>query len=147
MEYVEWKPANRRSRSSKGCSFSPDGQLLVAGGPFWSGLRIYDTSTTGLLKTLDWNEKTLFSIAFSPDGELIALGNDEYSFDEQQGLVRLADLSACCSKDGRLTMRARGRLGLCTFFELFPELRRFSVFEHFSPQPPVTHTVGLLHAK
>jgi len=31
-----------------------------------------------------------------------------------------------------------GRLGLCAFFELFLELRKFSVSGPFSPQPPVS---------
>jgi hypothetical protein len=37
-----------------------------------------------------------------------------------------------------------GRLGLCAFFRLFLELRRFSVSELFSPQPPVTQVVRRL---
>ena len=37
-----------------------------------------------------------------------------------------------------------GRLGLCAFFGVIPELWQFSVSEPCSPQPPVTHTVGRL---
>jgi hypothetical protein len=42
----------------------------------------------------------------------------------------------------RANKACTGRLGLCAFFGLVPELRQFPVSEPFTPQPPVTHTVG-----
>ncbi len=56
---------------------------------------------------------------------------------EAVAIVLIGDLIPVC----RRTMRAHGRLGLCAFFGLVPELWRFSVSKLFSPQPPVTRAV------
>ena len=45
-----------------------------------------------LITTLRWNPRTIFSIAFDPNGNIVAIGEDEYSFNEQLGRIRVGDV-------------------------------------------------------
>ena len=76
--------------ASRAVAFSPDGQRLAVLNSI--GIWLYDVATSRELALLTAGQSFfLSSMAFSPDGTLIALGSGEYS--KPEGLVLLYDVS------------------------------------------------------
>jgi WD40 repeat protein len=66
-------------------TFSPDGAVLASGHLSYT-VRLWDTRTGRLLRTLSTHGDSVGSLAFSPDGKMLAVGTD------YQELVELWDV-------------------------------------------------------
>lgn len=75
---VVWEPMRVVS-----VAFSPDGHSLMSFARYEDTLRVWDVRTGDLLKT--FREGIGEAAAFSPDGQILALGNGDWSF----GLINL----------------------------------------------------------
>ncbi|WP_337307963.1 MULTISPECIES: nSTAND1 domain-containing NTPase [unclassified Streptomyces] len=67
-------------------AFSPDGRTLVTGGFQSSSVHLVDVRAHRRLDTLDAVNKSIYSVAFSPDGSTLAMASGD-------GKLRLWDLS------------------------------------------------------
>ncbi|MDE0396869.1 MAG: hypothetical protein OXL96_03590, partial [Candidatus Poribacteria bacterium] len=65
-------------------SFSYDGTMLASGS--WQNIQLWDVSTRTEITTLKGHTGWVFSVAFSPDGMLLASGSDD-------GTIKLWDVS------------------------------------------------------
>ncbi|PLZ80949.1 hypothetical protein CEN44_29050 [Fischerella muscicola CCMEE 5323] len=62
------------SESVNSVAFSPDGKTIASGGPDKT-IKLWDTTTGRVIKTLTGHNNGVYSIAFSPDGKTIASGS------------------------------------------------------------------------
>ncbi|MBL7738648.1 MAG: caspase family protein [Chitinophagaceae bacterium] len=61
-----------------GVCFSPDGKLAVTNGVEEKNVKIWETSTGNLIKTIDAHAEKISSVSFSPDGKyLLTTGHDQ----------------------------------------------------------------------
>ncbi len=56
--------------------FSPDGTMLAVAGSSSSSMKIYNTETGSEITAIKPGSSVLWSAAFSPDGQYVAVGND-----------------------------------------------------------------------
>jgi WD40 repeat protein len=64
------------SSSVLGCAFSPDGKLIVSASDDYR-LKVWDSETGRLLRTLEGHSSYVRGCAFSPDGKLIVSASDD----------------------------------------------------------------------
>ena len=73
-------------------SFSPDGSLLAAAGGMparYGEIKIWELEKSQLLRTLEGHSDCIYSVAFSPDGRLLATSSYDRLvkiWDFEQGL-------------------------------------------------------------
>ena len=80
-------------------AFSPSGKMLAVGGgfsPTESGVRLWDTASEKLLKSLHIPNRLLYSLAFSPDEKTLITGsgNSFRSREAKSGELRVWDLAS-----------------------------------------------------
>lgn len=104
--YLIRELVHSRSGTITGLALGPEGRLLASAGSKDRTVRLWDSSTGGLVRTLDAG--STYSLAFSPDGRLLAAGDVKLNlWDAANGaLVRtLAEnashISLAFSPDGR----------------------------------------------
>ena len=78
QDYTQWSlPEGAKARLGKGSgeelAYSPDGTLLAVAGSI--GIWIYDAETGEELDLLTGHAGTVYSVAFSPDGNTLATGS------------------------------------------------------------------------
>ncbi len=69
--------------------FSPDGSLIVSRRPDFTTIGLWDAASGSKLGVLKGHEDPIWSIAFSPDGRLLASGSGAFSLNAQDLSVRL----------------------------------------------------------
>jgi WD40 repeat protein len=105
----------------RGVAISPDGKLMAAAGPDLGFVRVWDASTGQTVASLKW-EASGSSVAFSPDGQFLAVGGTNALRIWKVGTwVKLGTLVATEEPDGFVTaiafshngshIAACGRLG------------------------------------
>ncbi|MFE1028338.1 trypsin-like peptidase domain-containing protein [Streptomyces sp. NPDC058818] len=92
-------------------AFSPDGRTLVTGGFQSSSVHLVDVRTHRRLDTLDAVNKSIYSVAFSPDGSTLAMASGD-------GKLRLWDLSR-----RRLTATLTGHTDMAQSVSFTPDGR------------------------
>jgi WD40 repeat protein len=65
---------NKQQPSNVGLAFSPHGDILATGWPEGPGVRLYDLKTLNVMAELKTQIPCIMSVAFSPDGMLVAGG-------------------------------------------------------------------------
>ena len=81
QEYTQWGlPEGARMRLGKGAitgniAYSPDGNRLAVASSI--GIWLYDTVTDQEVALLTGHRRSVYSIAFSPDGETLASGSSD----------------------------------------------------------------------
>jgi len=113
-DYVSWAVA-----------FSPDGKTVASGGRNGDAIRLRDTQTGNLIRTLKGHSNDVYTIAFSPDGKTLASGGFDETiklWDTQTGAL-LGTLkeqsqvySVAFSPDGRLLVSGNSG-GMINFWD------------------------------
>ena len=99
-------------------AFSPNGQIIVSGSSD-NTVRLWNTETGGLMKTITIPKNLITSVAFSPNGSIIACGVGWLeSNSEMRGEIRLLDV-----KQGKLTKILVGHEGAVLSVAFSPEGR------------------------
>jgi len=84
----------------KSCAFSADGHYVIAGGPDWDGsisIVIWDSKTGLKVQTLATGLKTMYSCAFSPDGEHIVIdGQTVIAWEAEKAKTRVLNNQGGC---------------------------------------------------
>ena len=73
--YQEIDLLTDRTRGTRSCAYSPDGTVLAGGGTDGT-LLLWDVATRQLRATRKGHERPIVTLAFSPDGSMLASGAD-----------------------------------------------------------------------